>query len=302
MSKVMPKPTTASFSPTSPQVLMTSAGRAWSGLDADFVHVPRGMSHATESELHRLGIHFGPPVKADCYCDGQRMQRVQKSGDIDIIPAGVDGSWKDYADCRTLQLSIHPTVLLEVAEELGKDVAQAQLRPRFQVRDVRIEAIGWAVKAALESAAPSDALYIGSLATALAVRLVETASDSSPQYESRSEPTLTARQLRVLTDYIESNLDQKLQLVELAGVAGVGVTRLKILFRNSTGLPVHQYVIRRRVEHARVLLTTTTMTAADIATAAGFSHQSHMTSTMRRLLGQTPAAIAHQASDPRPNL
>lgn len=51
MPKVMPKPTTASFSPTSPQVLMTSAGRAWSGLDADFVHVPRGMSHAPESEF-----------------------------------------------------------------------------------------------------------------------------------------------------------------------------------------------------------------------------------------------------------
>lgn len=280
---------------------MTSAGRAWTGLDADFVHVPRGMSHAPESEMHRLGIHFGPPVNADCYCDGQRMRRVQKTGDIDIVPAGVDGSWKDDADCRTLRLSIHPSVLLEVADELGTDAARAQLRPRFQVRDARIEAIGWAVKAALESATPSDTLYIGSLARALAVRLVETANESSPHRERRDEPTLSARQLRVLTDYIESHLDQQLQLADLAGVAEVGVTRLKTLFRNSTGLPVHQYVIRRRVEYARALLSTTAMTAADVAIAAGFSHQSHMASTMRRLLGQTPGDIARQARDLRPN-
>ncbi len=156
--------------------------------------------------------------------------------------------------------------------------------------------------AALESATPSDSLYIDLLAKALAVRLLETASGRSPQPESRSEPRLSARQLRILTDFIESNLDQKLQLADLARVAEVGVTRLKTMFRNSTGLPVHQYVIRRRVEYARALLATTTTPASEIAVAAGFAHQSHMASTMRRLLGLTPGDIARQASDLRPNL
>jgi AraC family transcriptional regulator len=303
MSRAVPTPTLATpSSQTSPKILLTSAGRAWSGLDADFVHVPRGMSHVPGGEMHRLGIHFGPPVNADCYCDGQRMRRVQKAGDIDIVPAGVDGSWKDEADCRTLQLSISPSLLLQVAAELGRDVVKTELRPRFQLRDTRIEAIGGAVKAALESDTPSDPLYIDLLAQALAVRLIETASNSSPQPESRSTPKLSARQLRILTDHIENNLGQKLPLADLAEVAGVGITRLKTLFRNSTGFPVHQYVIRRRVEYARALIATTDMQMSEIAVAAGFSHQSHMTSTMRRLLGQTPGDIIRQASDFRPNL
>lgn len=102
---------------------------------------------------------------------------------------------------------------------------------------------------------------------------------------------MSTRQLRILIEFIETNLDQKLHLADLASVAGVSSTRLKSLFRNSTGTPVHQYVIRRRVEYARALIATTTMPASQIALAAGFAHQSHMATTMRRLLGQTPGEI-----------
>src|SRR5215510_10945586 len=93
----------------SPRILLTSAGRAWSVLDAEFLHIPRGLWHVPGGEMHRLGIHFGPPVNADCYCDGRRMRRVQKPGDIDIVPAGMDGSWEDDADCRILRLRLHPS-------------------------------------------------------------------------------------------------------------------------------------------------------------------------------------------------
>ena len=61
-----------------------------------------------------------------------------------------------------------------------------------------------------------------SLAQALAVRLIETASDSSSPSNVRSAHKLSARQMRILTDYIEGNLDQKLSLADLAEIAGVG--------------------------------------------------------------------------------
>jgi AraC family transcriptional regulator len=284
----------------SPRILLSSSGRNWTGLDADFVHVPRGLSRVPGSDLHGLGMHFGPPVKADCSIGNERMRRVQKPGDIDIVPAGMHGSWEDDADCRILRLSVRPALVDEVAAELARAPHNVGLRPRFQVRDVRLEAIGWAVKADLEAETPSDPLFIDSLAHALAVRLIEVASDSRTAPETLGESKLSARQLRLLADYIESHLDQKLQLADLARVAGVSVTRLKILFRNSTGAPVHQYVIRRRVECARALLVTTAMPASEVAIAAGFAHQSHMTATMRRILGQTPGDIVRRASDLRP--
>ncbi|KAA0697124.1 AraC family transcriptional regulator [Neorhizobium sp. P12A] len=286
----------------SPQILLTSAGRAWSGLSAEFVHIPRGRSHIQGSDMHRLGIHFSPPVNADCQCDGRRMRRVQKWGDIDVIPAGVDGSWEDDSDCRILRVCLDPSRLDQVAGELGRDVGKIELQPKFQLRDAGIEAICRAIKADLEADTPSDPLYIDLLANALAIRLIETASGASVTPESRTEPKLSPRQLRMLTEFIETHLEQKLHLADLAALAGVSVTRLKTLFRNSTGVPVHQYVIRRRVEYALALMTTTSMPASEIALAAGFAHQSHMTTTLRRFTGQTPGEILRQASEFRPKL
>ena len=281
----------------SPQILLTSAGRAWNVLSADFIHIPRGRVYVPGSDTHRLGMHFGPPVNADCQCGGRRMRRVQKPGDIDIIPAGVEGSWEDDADCRILRLSFSRSLLDRVAADLGRHGDRVELLPQLQLRDTRLEAIGWAIKADLEADTPSDPLYIDLLANALAVRLIETATGGPQRPEGRSEPKLSARQLRVLTEFIETHLDKRLHLVDLAAVAGLSATRLKTLFRNSTGLPVHQYVIRRRVEHARALMTTTMMPASEIAVAAGFAHQSHMASTMRRLLGETPGEIMRRAAE-----
>ena len=252
--------------------------------------------------MHRLGIHFGPPVNADCRCGGRRMRRVQKPGDIDIIPAGLDGSWEDDADCRILRVRLDPGRLAQVAGELGRDAGQIELQPRFQLRDAGIEAICRAIKADLEADIPSDPLYIDLLANALAIRLIETASGNSLTPETSNTQKLSARQLRVLTEFIETNLDRKLHLADLAIVAGLSVTRLKSLFRNSTGVPVHQYVMRRRVEYARALMTTTDMAASEIALAAGFAHQSHMATTMRRLTGQTPGEILREVGEFRPKL
>ncbi|MNI06209.1 Exoenzyme S synthesis regulatory protein ExsA [compost metagenome] len=293
---------TFTLPPPSPQILLSSSGKGWNGLEADFLHIPPGLLRVPGSDIHGLGIHFGPPVKAQCHCGDQRMRRVQMSGDIDIVPAGMDGSWEDEADCRILRLGITPALLNQVAGELGRDGARIELLPKFQLRDPRIEAIGWAIKAELEADTPSDPLYTDLLASALAVRLIETFNASSLTVDNRTQPKLSARQKRILTEFIESNLDQKLHLADLASVCAISVTRLKTLFRNSTGVPVHQYVIRRRVEYARTLLTTTAMSASEIALAAGFTHQSHMASTMRRILGQTPRDIARQSIDMRPFL
>jgi AraC family transcriptional regulator len=230
------------------------------------------------------------------------MTRVQKSGDIDIVPAGMGGSWEDDADCRVLQLSFDPSLLQKVAEDLGSKIATTELLPKFQVRDARIEAIGWAIKANLEAATPSDPLYIDLLANALAVRLLETIGANAQRPDTDKELKFSSRQLLRLTEFIEDNLDKKLRLVDLAAAAGISGTRLKTLFRNSTGVSVHQYVIQRRVDYARALLTTTETPVSEVAAAAGFSHQSHLSSTMRRVLGQTPRDIAKRASESRPKL
>ena len=260
-------------------------------MDAALINIPRGRAEAPGREHHMLGLHFGPPVNADCSVGGVRMKGVQKPGDIGFVPAGMDGSWEDDAACQILRLKLRPSLLEEIAGQLGRDTTDFELIPRFGLRDARIEAIGWAIKADLEADSPSDPLYIDLLANALAVRLIEIATDRTSPPDNSTTPRMSTRQLKTLTQFIEANLAQKLHLADLASISGISTTHLKTLFRNSTGTPVHQYVIGRRIEYARALLSTTTMPASQVALAAGFSHQSHMATTMRRILGHTPSEI-----------
>lgn len=74
-------------------------------------------------------------------------------------------------------------------------------------------------------------------------------------------------------------------------MAGVGTSHCKALFKRSTGLPVHQYVIRRRVERARLLLQERAATIADVAAQTGFANQSHLARWMRRVAGVAPTDV-----------
>jgi AraC family transcriptional regulator len=79
--------------------------------------------------------------------------------------------------------------------------------------------------------------------------------------------------------------------MRLARIAGTSASHFKVLFRRSTGLAVHQFVVQRRVERAQVLLERGDLPVSQVALETGFAHQSHLARWMRRLLGATPAAV-----------
>lgn len=277
------------------RIVLSSEGREWGGLQADFLHISPGLTLVPGQTAHRLGVHFGRPVNADCHCDGRQYRRIQKHGDIDVVPAGLDGTWQDDASCHILRLRISQPLWHQVLLDLGRQPEQSALTPQFQLRDARIEAIAWAIKAELESPVPADRLYGESLGVALAVSLAQ-ADKRAANSPLGSGQTLSTRQRRELLEYIHANLDGTLSLVDLAAIAGLGVSHLKTLFRNTFGAPVHQYVLRCRVDYAHGLVLTGDLPLSQIALAAGFADQSHMARCMRRLLGQTPGTLARRHS------
>ncbi|GAC1044799.1 helix-turn-helix domain-containing protein [Rhizobium sp. No.120] len=275
--------------------LLSSKDRAWKGLEANFLRIRAGRTHVPGSQTHRLGIHFGRAVNAFCECDGRQYRRRQAHGDIDIVPAGLDGWWEDDGDCTILRLNIQQELLRSAAEALGRNPDTVSLAPKFQLRDSRIESIAWAIKAEIESPVPSDRTYAEALGLALAIRLVEGSRQTSLDVTATGA-TLTNRQQRCLVDFIEANIDQSLSLANLAATVGLSVSHLKPLFRTTFGMPAHHYVLTRRVERAKSLILSADMPLAEIAVASGFAHQSHMTHWMRRILGLTPGMLSRMHS------
>ncbi|HUD98495.1 MAG TPA: helix-turn-helix transcriptional regulator [Bryobacteraceae bacterium] len=86
-------------------------------------------------------------------------------------------------------------------------------------------------------------------------------------------------------------MNQDVSLAAIAQAAGLGVSHLKATFREATGMPVRQYVIRRRVEMAADLLARHGSSVAAVAHKTGFAHPSHLARQMRRVLGSSPRGI-----------
>ena len=84
--------------------------------------------------------------------------------------------------------------------------------------------------------------------------------------------------LRRVVRYIDEHLTEEIRLEGLARVAGLSHHRFAHNFKRTTGLPPHQYVIRRRVECAKPLLRDTDNTVANLTYALGFGSPSRFAS------------------------
>jgi AraC family transcriptional regulator len=268
--------------------LYTSEHRNWPGFAAELVGIAAGAHRVPAMNGHRVGVHVGAPVSAHCRCDGRRMSRVQAHGDTDVIPAGLDGVWSDDADCTILRIGFSDEFAQRTLVQLGRRGASAHIVPRFQWRDARFQHLAWALRAELEAADASDALYAESLCVAMIVRL----ADAGEVLDAKaSKPALTRVVAMRVIDYIEAHLDSRLTLAELADVAALSVPHFKVLFRASFDAPVHRYVVEKRIERAKTLLMQGRLPIERIALDCGFAHASHMAHWMKRTLGVTPREI-----------
>ncbi|MGL5924472.1 helix-turn-helix domain-containing protein [Chroococcidiopsis sp.] len=103
--------------------------------------------------------------------------------------------------------------------------------------------------------------------------------------------SLTSTQLQQVLEYINTHLDRDLSLVQIAGEIDFSPTYFASLFKRTTGMSPHRYVIGQRVERAKLMLAKTDLAIANIALQVGFSSQSHLTQQFKRLTGMTPKQI-----------
>jgi AraC-like DNA-binding protein len=96
-----------------------------------------------------------------------------------------------------------------------------------------------------------------------------------------------------LRDLLDDRLPGALTLAEAADALGAHPVHLVRSFGRRFGLPPHRYVTGRRVDRARRLLLDGTP-PADVAAAAGFTDQAHLTRHFKRYLGTTPGRFARR--------
>jgi len=265
----------------------SSEGRQWSGLEAALYDTSGGLVEVPASTTHNVSMHMGRTVVATCRCDGPIQRRLQTQGDVDIVPVGCSAAWEDDGPTTILSIDLNPAIVRSTAESMGLNADAVSIPPCLQVRDPKLQHIGWALRAELEAGEPNDRLYAESLGTALVAHVLRRYA----RVGTMVRRGLSRSQLERVMNYIGDNISSNLSLADLAAVSGLGASTFRALFKQSVGVPVHQYVIRRRVEAAANLLSRGGARLSEVAVQAGFVDQSHMARCMRRILGMTPAAV-----------
>ena len=252
--------------------------------------VPPGLFNSPVDGRHVLCLHLGDPVPVSYRAGKVERQGVRLHGQFCVVPAGSSTRWTVSRPATSLLLRLAPALLRDTADAMGLGTQGAALAPSIHIRDAQVERIGAMMQAEDRDAYPGGRIFADSLASALAARLFTL---QSPQAALAPEAgrALPGWRLRHVIDYIEAHLDHDLTLAELAAVAGFSLSHFKPLFKQAVGMPVHRYVLARRVERARVLLADSGKSVTEIAVETGFAHASHMARCLRRVAGLSPSQL-----------
>lgn len=233
---------------------------------------------------HRIVVHASVATWSTCGATGTR--HLRRRGDIDLVPVGEEGGYEAASASEALEIRLAPAILERAAHESGRGGGRSGLEARHILKNERIVHLAWALDSEWRAGAPGGSLYVDAIGVALAAQLVDLSKNTT-----NSRSGLSAEQMRRLLDYIEAHIDQPLTIATLAREASASSSHLRHWFKQTTGATLHRYVVRRRVERARLLLLQGKLSTSEVALAAGFSHQSHMALWMRRELGCTPRSL-----------
>ena len=105
---------------------------------------------------------------------------------------------------------------------------------------------------------------------------------------SQREFGIPPRRLARVVEYIRTHLDQPLAVSVLSRLAEMSQSHFSKLFKVSTGLAPHQFVLQERINRSKELLRQGNAKIVEVALGVGFENQAHFTTVFGNFVGMTP--------------
>ncbi len=231
--------------------------------------------HVFAMMLRHGSIEVGPRRSA--------MRRVTfQVGEMGFFPRHTE-RWVGAGHQERLLLRISDAALEAACDGIGGAVEGH----RCKMVDARLAALIAAVNAERNAGFPSGRLFLDSVEQALAAALVDAYTGRSLSVRPFRGGLGPAR-LRTIEELVHARMEDELTLVEMAQSVDLSPAHFSRMFRKSTGVAPHQFVLRNRIERAKEMLCAPEARILDVAVACGFKTQQHFARVFRSVCGSSP--------------
>lgn len=234
-------------------------------------------------------VSSSQPVEVEFEVEGRAHKARYCPSDhscIELFPANLPYKIRLLNEVTFTHFYLDPTFVSQVAyEKIDPDRVQILFEPKRA--DPLIYNICQALRANLESDESGDGFYADSMAIALSAHLLRHYATRKHQLREY-EDGLSTDKLKQAIEYINSHLGENLSLMAIADELNMSHYYFCRLFKQSTGVSPHQYLIQQRIERAKQLLKRPELTVTHVAIECGFANQSHLAKQFRQHTGLTP--------------
>jgi AraC family transcriptional regulator len=268
----------------------SSQQAGWRNIHLAHYQLPAIELPETTSLQHIISLpSWKQPAEVEIIADEKRyllQHEPSETGYIQMLPAHTPLKVRASQAGEATHCYLDPTFLAHVAYE-SAEAEQVELKPVLSSHDPLICQIVLTLRTVLETDATNSCFYAESMATALAAHILRNYSTRKhilPEHEDG----LPKYKLKQALEYMNVHLNKNVSLATIADEVGISQYYFCRLFKQSTGMTPHAYLIQQRVEQSKQLLKQRELTINEIAIACGFANPSHFAKHFRSHTGISP--------------
>ncbi|CAG67133.1 MULTISPECIES: helix-turn-helix domain-containing protein [Acinetobacter] len=175
-----------------------------------------------------------------------------------------------------------------------KEPAQIQLQEQSFVSDTKVSSVYRHFLLGCDWRDSSNHLQLSSAADLLLNHLLQSYSNVQWQLP-RVRGGLAPFLLKRVKAWINEHLHTAITIADLAAQTQLSEYHFAHMFKQSTGVSPHQYVLQQRLERAHHLILHHSCDLTQIALQCGFSSASHFSTRFKHHYGYSPSVLRRQA-------
>lgn len=239
-------------------------------------------------DCYTIGVQIGKPSTCAIWV-GDRFippQQFEKNS-VCFVHLERDGRVDVQTPFDMIHFCIPRISLGEIAQDFGVRSIDALRCPALVTADPVIARLAKCLRPSLVGTEDLGAPFVDHILLALQAHVARKYGEMRIPLRSGRE-SLAPWQVHRAKEFMASRISGSVSLAELAQECQLSVSHFARAFKGTIGIAPHRWLVEQKMERAKQLLKSTSLTITAIALECGFSHRGPFSNAFQRTIGINP--------------